>query len=119
MLHAPTGAAPDPVRTCLTRPQRRRASPFVARAMDAVQWLPRDNKEWLASRDRGKSAVLASELSAATKVVAIVISDFYINRNPENRHFNWAWAAQETCRSKQTHRGVGDGRARAHQADRR
>jgi hypothetical protein len=64
--------------------------------MDAVQWLPRDNKEWLASRDRWKSAVLASELSAATKVVGIVIADFYINRNPENRHFNWAWAAQET-----------------------
>jgi hypothetical protein len=28
--------------------------------------------------------------------VAIVVADFYINRNPQNRHFNWAWAAQET-----------------------
>jgi hypothetical protein len=64
--------------------------------MDAVQWLPRDNKEWLVSRDRWKSAVLASELSAATKVVAIVIADIYINRDPQNRHFNWAWAAQGT-----------------------
>jgi hypothetical protein len=63
--------------------------------MDAVQWLPRDNKEWLVARDRWKCTVLASRLSAATKVVAIVIADFYINRNPQSRHFNWAWAAQE------------------------
>jgi hypothetical protein len=63
---------------------------LVARAIDAV---PRDN---MASRDRWKSAVLASELSAATKVVAIVIADFYINRDPRNRHSNWAWAAQGT-----------------------
>jgi len=64
--------------------------------MDAVQWLPRANKEWLVARDLWKRTVLGSDLSAATKVVAIVIADFYINRNPENRHFNWAWAAQET-----------------------
>jgi hypothetical protein len=64
--------------------------------MDAVEWLPRDNKEWLVARDRWKYSVLASGLSAATKVVAIVVADFYINRNPLNRHFNWAWAAQET-----------------------
>ena len=64
--------------------------------MDAVQWLPRANKEWLIARDLWKRTVLGSDLSAATKVVAIVIADFYINRNPQNRHFNWAWAAQET-----------------------
>jgi Helix-turn-helix domain len=64
--------------------------------MDAVQWLPRDNKEWLVARDRWKYTVMASTLSAATKVVAVVIADFYINRDPQHRHFNWAWAAQET-----------------------
>src|SRR5216683_461412 len=64
--------------------------------MDAVQWLPRDNKEWLVARDGWKRTVLGSDLSAGTKVVAIVIADFYINRNPQSRHFNWAWAAQET-----------------------
>jgi hypothetical protein len=63
--------------------------------MDAVQWLPRDNKEWLEARDRWKKAVLRSNLTAATKVVAIVIADFYIHRNPQNRAFNWAWAAQD------------------------
>jgi hypothetical protein len=64
--------------------------------MDAVQWFPRDNKEWLIARDLWKCAVLKSNLSAATKVVAIVIADFYINRTLQCRHFNWAWASQET-----------------------
>jgi hypothetical protein len=99
MFHAPAGAALDSVQNCLTRPQRRRTIPLVARAMDAVQWLPRDNKEWLVARDRWKYMVLASTLSAATKVVAIVVADFYINRDPQHRHFNWAWAAQETLAS--------------------
>ncbi|CEG09783.1 hypothetical protein BN961_03215 [Afipia felis] len=96
MLRAVAGALADFVETRLTKPQHRRVSSLLARVMDAVQWLPRDNKEWLVARDRWKRAVLASALSAATKVVAIVIADFYINRNPQNRHFNWAWAAQET-----------------------
>ena len=96
MLRAQAGAALDLVQTRLTRPQGRRTSPLLPRVMDAVQWLPRDNKEWLIARDRWKCTVLGSDLSAATKVVAIVIADFYINRTPQNRQFNWAWAAQET-----------------------
>ncbi len=74
----------------------RRGRPLTSKLADMVQWIPRDNKEWLVARDKWKSAILASTLSPATKVVAVVIADFYINRNPSNRLFNWAWAAQGT-----------------------
>lgn len=83
-------AAIDPA-----RPQQRPKTRLLVRAMDAVDWCPRDHKEWLIAREHWKRSVLASPLSAATKVLAIVVADFYINRNPSHQYFNWAWAAQE------------------------
>jgi hypothetical protein len=78
--------------------------------MDAVQWLPSDKHEWIVARNEWENAVLASSLSPATKVLALVLSR-YINRNTKNRLFNWAWPAHGTLAKKAglSRRTVGSG----------